>query len=54
MHNVEQLLIELIAQLESSKPNPVLWNSSAARALERQVENLQHQLRRLQHSLIQL
>ena len=54
MHDVDQLLSDLIAMLESSKPNPVLWNSSAARALELQVDHLQNQLRHVQASLIHL
>jgi hypothetical protein len=54
MHEVEPLLASLIAQLESSKPNPVLWNSSAARALERQLDELQNRLRTLQSQLIHL
>jgi hypothetical protein len=54
MHEVEPLLNELIAHLESSKPNPLLWNSSAARALERQLGELQNRLRFLQTQLIHL
>jgi hypothetical protein len=54
MHDVSPLLDELIAQLESSKPNPTLWNSSAARALEHQLTELQHRLRLLQSQLIHL
>ena len=54
MHEVEPLLNELIAQLESSKPNQTLWNSSAARALEYQVNELQNRLRTLQSQLIHL
>lgn len=54
MHEVEPLLDELIAHLEASKPNPVLWSSSAARALENQLDELQHLLRTLKSQLIQL
>jgi hypothetical protein len=54
MHDVSPLLDELIAQLESSKPNPTLWSSSAARALEQQLTELQHRLRLLQSQLIHL
>jgi hypothetical protein len=54
MPDVSTLLNELIAQLEQAKPNPVLWNSSASRALELQLEALQTELRILQHQLIDL
>lgn len=54
MHNVDLLLNELIAQLESAKPNPTLWSSSAARALDHQIEVLQQQLRNLKLQLIHL
>jgi hypothetical protein len=54
MHEVEPLLNELIAHLESSKPNPLLWNSAAARALETQLGELQNRLRFLQAQLIHL
>ena len=54
MPDVSTLLNELIAQLEQAKPNPVLWNSSASRALELQIDELQNELRILQTQLIDL
>jgi hypothetical protein len=54
MHEVENLLVDLIAQLETSKPNPVLWNSAAARALENQISHLQRQLHTLRSQLVHL
>jgi hypothetical protein len=54
MHELQILLGQLVAQLESAKPNPQVWNSSAARALEQQLESIQHRLRSLQAKLIRL
>jgi hypothetical protein len=54
MHEVEPLIHELIALLETSKPNPTLWNSSASRALENQLSELQNRLRGLQVQLLHL
>jgi hypothetical protein len=52
MPDVSTLLSELIAQLEQAKPNPVLWSSSASRALELQIDSLQTELLLLQTQLI--
>jgi hypothetical protein len=52
MHDVQVLLSQLVAQLESAMPNPALWNSSAARALQMQLEQLQYRLRQVQASLL--
>ena len=54
MQELEYLLAQLVSQLESAKPNPQVWNSSAARALEQQLESIQHRLRSLQTNLIRL
>ena len=54
MHDLEILLGQLIAQLESAKPNPQVWCSSASRALEQQLEGLQYRLRTLQNNLYSL
>jgi hypothetical protein len=54
MHDVFLLIDQLIAHLEQSKPNPTLWRSSAAKALELQIAGLQLDLRNLQHQLIHL
>ena len=54
MHDLEILLGQLVAQLESAKPNPQVWNSSASRALEQQLEVLQYRLRTLQQNLYSL
>ncbi len=54
MHEVETLLAQMIALLETSKPNPLLWNSAAARALENQISQLQNQLHSLRGQLIHL
>jgi hypothetical protein len=54
MPDVSTLLNELIAQLEQAKPNPLLWNSLASRALELQIDLLQTELRILQTQLIVL
>lgn len=54
MSDVSTLINELIATLEHSKPNPLLWNSSSSRALEAQIDALQTELRILQHQLIEL
>jgi hypothetical protein len=54
MSDVSTLINELIATLEYSKPNPLLWYSSSSRALELQIDSLQTELRILQHQLIEL
>lgn len=54
MSDVSTLINELIATLEQSKPNPLLWNSSSSRALELQIDALQTELLILQHQLIEL
>jgi hypothetical protein len=52
MHDVNFLISQLVAQLESAMPNQALWNSSAARALQAQIEHLQYRLRLVQSSLL--
>jgi len=54
MHDVDLLLLSLVSQLESAKPNPLLWSSSAARALHRQLEDIQNTFHALRSNLINL